>query len=360
MSKKISGHLRSWSLAPLLLTASALWAQVYTVTDIGALAGGTTIGAKINLNGQTVGQSGKLYGVQTHAFFRDGGTLVDLGTLSGGDYSSAFDVNTRGAVIGDSNTGVNVRAFLWDKSKGMQDLGTLPGDTGSRAYGINNADEVVGYSSGPNGVMAASWKGKAGADSLGTLPGGGMSQAYGVNNSGSVVGVALTSSGDKHAVLWKHGGDIQDLGTLPGDITSEAHRINDPGDVIGSSTGPGGPRAVLWPSGGSIQNLGTLGGDSNSDALDLNNNQEVVGTSMGGMGPRAFYWSTNAGGQMLDLNLLIAAGSNIVLTAAVGISNGGHILAIGIVTTDRSQPVEQDDTHQHAGPIHAFLLVPSS
>ena len=357
MRSKVSSHLRLWLSAPLLVTASALWAQSYTVTDIGALAGGTTIGAKINLNGQAVGQSGKMYGVQTHAFSLNGGTLVDLGTLSGGDFSSAFDVNTRGAVVGDSNTGVNVRAFIWDAAGGVQDLGTLPGDTGSGAYGINDADDVAGYSSGPNGVTAVFWKGAKEITSLGTLPGGNTSQAYDINNGGSVVGVASTSSGDKHAVLWNHGGAIQDLGTLRGDITSEAHRISLAGDVIGSSTGSGGPRAVLWPSGGGIQNLGTLGGDF-SDALDLNNSGEVVGTSMGAMGAHAFYWSSSA--QMQDLNTLIPAGSNIVLTAAVGINNASRILAIGVVTTDRSQPVEQDDTHQHAGPIHAFLLVPLS
>jgi probable HAF family extracellular repeat protein len=359
MRSKVFSHLRSWSLVPLLLTGSALWAQVYTVTDIGALAGETnTIARKINLGGLAVGQSGKMYGVDTHAFLLNGAALVELGILPGGDYSSAFDINNSGDVAGESNTGVNIHGFVWDKAKGLQDLGTLPRDTGSRAFGINDADDVVGYSSGPSGVTAVSWKGKGAAKDLGTLPGGDMSQAYGINNAESIVGVSTTSSGDRHAVLWLHGRDIQDLGTLPGDITSEAHRISNGGDVIGSSSGPGGPRAVLWPRGGAIQNLGTLGGDSNSDALDLNNSGEVVGTSLGGIGPRAVYWSSNTG--MVDLNYLIPAGLNIVLTEAIGISNAGRILAIGVVTTDRSQPVELDDTHQHAGPIHAFLLVPIS
>jgi len=71
-----------------------LRAQSYTLIDIGALPGGNTVAAKINLAGRVVGQSGKMYGVRTHAFTLTSGKLVELGTLPGGDYSSAFDVNT--------------------------------------------------------------------------------------------------------------------------------------------------------------------------------------------------------------------------------------------------------------------------
>ena len=42
---------------------------------------------------------------------------------------------------------------------------------------------------------------------------------------------------------------------------------------------------------------------------------------------------------MQDLNTLIPAGSNIVLTSAIGINKSSWSLAIGVVATDRSQPV---------------------
>jgi probable HAF family extracellular repeat protein len=354
MKRTILSLIVRWLLVPIVLNASVVFAQSYTVVDIGALTGGNSVPTKINLNGQSVGHSGKMYGVQTHAFSFNSGKIQDLGTLPGGDFSTAFDVNTRGAVVGDSNTATNMRAFLWDSSTGMQDLGTLPRDTGSRAYGINDSDQVVGYSSGPDGVTAFSWTNKSGMTNLGWLPGGDMSQASDINSGGIIVGFASTRDGERHAVLWKAGNSIQDMGTLPAYPLSEAKRINNAGDVIGSATGPGGTRAVFWPAGGSIQNLGTLGGDF-STALDFNNHGEIVGSSTGPLGARAFYWTSGSG--MVDLNTQISPNTPIVLTTAIGINNGGMIVAVGAATTDKG-PLEMDDTHHHAGPAHAFILVP--
>lgn len=339
----------------LFAIVSAVRAQSYAVIDIGALPGGNTVAKKINLTGQVVGLSGKMYGVQTHAFAFTSGKLSDLGTLSGGEYSCAFDINSKGAVVGESNTATNIHAFIWDTAGGMRDLGTLPGDSGSRAFGINDSDQVVGYSSGALVSTAFVWTKSAGMTNLGTLPGGDASEASDINNAGSVVGTSSIKSGEQHAFLWTSGNGMQDLGTLPGDITSRADRINNSGVVIGSSIGPKVTHAFMWTPNGGMVNIGSLGGDSSS-ALDVNNNGDVVGTSTAAMGGHAFRWSSNTGIQ--DLNTLIPAGSGVTLTSAIGINNAGLILAFGAVTMDHSQPLNLDNTHIHAGPIHAFLLTP--
>ncbi len=104
-----------------------------------------------------------------------------------------------------------------------------------------------------------------------------------------------------------------------------------------------------------MQNLGNLGGNF-SDALDINNGGDVVGTSDSAQGTRAFHWSSKTG--MQDLNTLIPANSGVVLRSAIGVNDGGMIVAIGLANTDPNHPLDPDDTHGHAASIHAFLLTP--
>lgn len=71
-----------------------------------------------------------------------------LGTLPGGDTSSAADINDRGQVVGNSETvaGEDIRhAFLWEDGE-MTDLRTLPGGGTSIATAINDRGQIVGSS----------------------------------------------------------------------------------------------------------------------------------------------------------------------------------------------------------------------
>src|SRR6478672_12955343 len=114
-------------------------AQSYTAIDLGTLHAGSARVHGVNESGQVVGASGHPHGAETHAFFwQKQGGIRDLGTLPGGDYSSAFAINDSGVVVGSSNIATSSHAFQWTPSQGMHDLGTLPGTNASAAFSINS------------------------------------------------------------------------------------------------------------------------------------------------------------------------------------------------------------------------------
>jgi probable HAF family extracellular repeat protein len=70
-----------------------------------------------------------------------------LGTL-GGNWSTAFDINDHGQVVGYSDIGNDeYRAFYWDKENGMIELPSNGKNSIARA--INNNGQIVGENDGP-------------------------------------------------------------------------------------------------------------------------------------------------------------------------------------------------------------------
>jgi probable HAF family extracellular repeat protein len=324
-------------------------AQSYTAIDLGTLHAGSARIHGINESGQAVGASGHPHGEETHAFFwQKQGGIRDLGTLPGGDYSSAFAINDSGVAVGTSNTSTSTHAFSWTLAEGLTDLGTLPGANASSALAINNQGQIVGSSGG----HAALWSGGSIQD-LGTF-GGATSEAHGINNLGAIVGVSDTSSGP-HAFLWKAGA-MQDLGVLSGDSSSRADHINDSGMVVGASEGSGGIRAFVWTSAAGMQPLASDG--IYTEAFDVNSNGQVVGEQATSLGMRAFLWTSENG--LIDLNTKVTNLPNdVVLIGAFSINDKGQIVAFGLKNPNVSQHQEVTaDSHVHAGPTRVFLLTP--
>ncbi len=65
-----------------------------------------------------------------------------------------------------------------------------------------------------------------------------------------------------------------------------------------------------------------------------------------------YLWTRH--GEMWDLNQLIPAGSNFVLTEAVSINNQGQILAIG--QTGKAMSKQEHDHSREEEPTRVFLL----
>lgn len=187
----------------------------------------------------------------TRAFVARGGKLTVLKTLGGRD-GQAFGVNSKGLVVGASQTKQRNRHAFALRSGAMLDLGLLPGGRSSAAYAVNADGIIVGSADLPTpGTQifmnhAVVWRGGKIFD-LGLLPGGRWAIATAINRKGDIVGLAA-SGPDTHAFLYRDG-RLQDLGT-PGDTPVAARAIGESGEIVGTFAVNDRIRhAFLWKNG---------------------------------------------------------------------------------------------------------------
>src|SRR5258708_9219365 len=195
--------IRALSLAYILsLTATLATAQTYTVTDLGP--GGANA---INSLGDVLVQDPNL----NSFVWAPGGSLLALPPLAGDSTAIAFSIDSRGMVVGGSESHTSSSAVLWTNGVAL-DLGTL-GGTSSTATGINASGEVVGLNVIPTGAEAFLWTEATGMQGLGFLRGSTVSIAQAINRFGQGVGYAIGVNVDD-AFLWSITTDIQDVGRL--------------------------------------------------------------------------------------------------------------------------------------------------
>ena len=333
-------------------------------------------------------------------------TLLDLGTLGGGD-SLAYDVNDGNQVVGLSLDASGAhRAFLFSDANGngvadpgeMVNLGVLPGDTASYAYGISNSGVIVGASrSVPIGTdgdeRAVRFNPGAAPTDLGLGQGSNAyaSNALDANDAGQIVGGAL--SGFSYRPFLRSATGSVDTFSLPApyNLDGEARGINAEGTVVGYSgsfagysgfvrtangtlTAVGHPNAALpynyaWDVSDSgfvagegfnsageyrafryeigtdeVIDLGTLDGFGSSEAYGVNDAGTVVGRveQVEGVDGPTRAF-VYSNGVLRDLNDLIAPDSGWVLTEARAVNDGGAIAGFGTAP---------------GGATCAFLLVP--
>ena len=311
-------------LLPLLAVTPARAEVRFTVTNLGTLGGNGSNANAINAAGQVAGSAALADG-RVHATRWTNGVAQDLGTLSGGD-SAAYGINDAGQVVGSSQVAgaVENNATLWSAAGTAQNLGA--GFDNSRGNAINHSGTVVGFGTVSGITQAVQWQPGAGFRVLSSA----NAAATAINASGQIFGVVQTTP-----VIWQpNGSGSVNLPSTLGAVNG----INDAGTAAGWSF-PGGIQIAAIFRAGGTQLLGRLLGDSVSQANGINHRDEVVGRSSGSVS-RGFLW---AGGQLYDVNSLLAAGSDAFVSSANAINVHGRIAGAATL----------------AGPTRAVLLTPT-
>ncbi len=340
-------------------------------SDIGSLPGGAnSLPNAINSSGVAAGSSenglidpvtGLPAGVAT---VWENGRVIDLGTF-GGSFSLAGAINDRNQIVGLAENNIpdpfnfgglagfpsptQWRAALWQRGR-MQDLGALGEGTESGAVSVNERGQIVGASF-TNSVVNPStgfptlapflWE-NGRMRNLGTL-GGVFGIASLLNNRGQVAGTSnLLGDQTAHPFLWERG-RLRDLGTLGGSFAT-ANWMNENGEVVGGSyTANDEAFAGFFWRNGVMTDVGSVAGDGCSNANGINSMGQVVGESFSCSedAHHAFLWKN--GGPAIDLNIFVPPGSNLQLTEAQFIGEGGEIAGAALLAN---------------GDFHAFLLIP--
>ncbi len=215
----------------------------------------------INSSGQIAGGGYLNADGGDHAYIGGSNGLVDIGTLAdmqdpgNGPYNStAYGINNRGQVVGDSDavpdptiySSGRTHAFLYDNGV-LTDISSLPGnvlggaDFITSAFAINDQELIVGSGDTPvgGGTETHAFAYQNGVyHTLGTLNNTVYSSAQGVTNSGLIYGVSTYAPGDTnnmHAFLHSGFGLLMssdDVGTFGG-ANSNIGSVNDAGYATG-------------------------------------------------------------------------------------------------------------------------------
>ncbi len=267
-------------------------------------------------------------GVSTAAFepryFRaarwsPGGRATDLGTLPGGNASTARSIDALGFVAGDSNAGTGdgvsaTRAVVWDPLGRIHQLAVPPDTTSSTASRVGPTAIVIGRADAPAHRYALRWNAFGKLTVLPDVPGTAGSVANALNAAGVVVGASVVGAARSPgvAVRWSTTGRLQVLDAPAGATSSVATGVNDSGTAVGTGSFAGEEtRAVRWDSRGHVHSLGTLPGGDRSTASAVNGRGTVIGASNSTPGGPLVAVMWDSFGRIIPLATL-GAGSTVV------------------------------------------------
>jgi len=312
--------------------SQTLWADngPYTVQDVGPVRG---IALGVNAGAVVVGTAGAAAPRSAFLTPLGSGPQLMAGLVSSND-DVAFGVHPDGWAVGHSFSGFYAKPVTFQSGSAV-DL--APSAFTGAARAVNQSGAIAGWVFDA-GTKAVIWTNGNRLEVPGTF----YAQAFALNNAGVVTGTYYGGPDNTlRAFTWSAGATPVILPSLGG-FTSEGNGINEQGDVVGDSLRvmSSDEQAVWWTASGQLMELGTFGGPASS-ARDINNRGQIVGYALNGsLNPRAFL--SEAGGQIVDLNTLLAPDSGWVLLSANAINDAGQIVGEGTLN----------------GEPRAFLLTP--
>jgi probable HAF family extracellular repeat protein len=128
------------------------------LSDLGTLGGSSSDGEGVNDAGEVAGVANLPGDQANHGFLWRNGVMTDLGTLDGDPCSAALSINSKGQVVGASESvagGCNewTTAFLWENGGPIVDLNALvPSGSGVHLFAgfwTNDGGEIVAGGSAP-------------------------------------------------------------------------------------------------------------------------------------------------------------------------------------------------------------------
>jgi probable HAF family extracellular repeat protein len=329
--------------AILLATTPAIYsvgAQVYQVEDLGSTTDGfvpTVTG--MNASGQVSGYVTLPDGTLRAVRYTNGLGWTYLTGLES-VYSMATGINVSGDVVGYSMVGSGLRAFRYADGIGVTEIPALADESITVGNAIADNGDVIGYSYTASGLRA--WRASPGLPAVvPAVLANTAALACGVNSAGQMVGIVFTPTGQQHAFRLEADNSLTDIGALEGPANnSSACALDADGRTGGASTFGGASQAFLFT--GTVPfTVDTF--NSTSSSISAISRGVSVGVFTDLTGETRAFVHTDAGGSV-DLNTMIPAGSDWILSSASGVNSNGQIAGNGWV----------------AGNARAFRLTPGA
>jgi probable HAF family extracellular repeat protein len=321
----------------LLSIASPLFAQQYTMIDLGSWAEPKAVNAQGEIAGTCLSETRN----DDPCFWTNDGSRHNIGIFPECFRGYATALNDLGQVVGFCETlGDSAPAFIWTADQGRVRLPTPDGTSAwvIRPAGINDSGVIVGWLREANGGPGHGFVYDGGTYTFLDT----SRNAWGINDNRQIVG-----ANSSQAVTWDDGGAHVLPVFDPSDFSS-AFAIDGGGGLI---VGVDGFHAAAWTVYG-IMDLGTMCPNPDASGTFALARATAGGLIVGWSScpeyestaqHHAFVYDVNGPGYGFDLNGLVALPPAWTLEAAYGVNAAGQIVGTAL-----------DNDHNR----HGFVLTP--